>query len=67
MSSVRMCDNCGKVFSENEEGWTTFSGSKVKRDKYGDRYTETISKDACADCSTNTFQGPKGAKAIETS
>lgn len=55
MSSVRMCDNCGVVFSENEEGWTTFTGSKMNKDKYGDKYSETVHKDACAKCSGATF------------
>lgn len=67
MSSVRMCDNCGKVFSENEEGWTTFTGSKMKRDRYGDRYTETVQKDACADCSKSTFNQAQAIEAGEES
>ena len=24
MSAVRMCDNCGSMFSVNEKNWTTF-------------------------------------------
>lgn len=33
MSSVRMCDNDGTIFSENAEGWSTFSGSIRVTDK----------------------------------
>jgi len=26
-----MCDQCGRIFSENEEGWTTALVARVKR------------------------------------
>lgn len=50
MSSVRMCDKCGQVFSENEEDWSTFSGSRKRRREDGSRYTETLVQDACPAC-----------------
>ncbi len=31
MSAVRMCDVCGRVFSENEDGWTTAPVQVMKR------------------------------------
>ena len=50
MSSVRMCDKCGQIFSENEEDWSTYSGSRKRRREDGSRYTETIVQDACPPC-----------------
>ena len=50
MSSVRMCDKCGDIFSENEEDWSTFSGSVQRRRENGSRYTETVNQDACPGC-----------------
>lgn len=58
MSSVRMCDNCGNIFSENDEGWTTFSGSRSRKREDGSRYVENTIKDACSPCSNKTFQPP---------
>lgn len=29
MSAVRMCDRCGNIFSEREDGWTTLSGTRI--------------------------------------
>lgn len=45
-----MCDKCGQIFSENEEDWSTFSGSRKRRREDGSRYTETIVQDACPPC-----------------
>lgn len=50
MSSVRMCDKCGNIFSENEEDWSTFTGAVKRRREDGSRYTEQISQDACPVC-----------------
>lgn len=52
MSSLRGCDRCGGVFSENEEDWSTFTGKRVRRDKVtGRKYTEEVDQDACPECS----------------
>jgi len=56
MSSVRMCDmrrsvNCVNIFSENAEGWTTFTGARQRRDRDGKRFTEQMQQDACPACS----------------
>lgn len=32
MSSVRMCDGCGDIFSEREDGWASMTGTQMKRD-----------------------------------
>lgn len=50
MSSVRMCDKYGTIFSENEEDWSTFTGTAKRRREDGSRYTESITQDACAAC-----------------
>ena len=53
MSSLRGCDRCGGVFSENEEDWSTFTGKRVRRDKAsGRKYTEEADQDACPECSS---------------
>jgi hypothetical protein len=54
MSSVRMCDKCGDIFSENDEDWSTFSGSVQRRRENGSRYTETVNQDACPPCTAGT-------------
>ncbi len=54
MSSVRMCDKCGNIFSENEEDWSTFSGTVKRRREDGSRYTETVTQDACSACTAGT-------------
>ena len=48
-----MCDNpnCGELFSEMEEGWTTASQSKVKTNSQGMRNTVTVVLDFCPECS----------------
>ena len=51
MSSVRMCDRCGTVFSERGEGWSTFSGSTRKKDAEGKWVTVTDTLDSCPECS----------------
>lgn len=55
MSSVRMCDQCAVIFSENEEGWTTFSGTRRVRDENGRMITKEVVQDHCATCSSITF------------
>ena len=65
MSSVRMCDKCGTVFSENEDGWSTFTGTRVTRDDDGRTRTLTIQQDSCGNCTNGMFQVKP--KVIETS
>ena len=47
MSTVRMCDKCGKIFSENAEGWQTFTGSSMTTDEFGRRIPRTVQMDLC--------------------
>lgn len=47
-----MCDKCGNIFSENEDGWSTFSGTVQRRRDDGTVKPETMSQDACAACTS---------------
>lgn len=52
MSSVRMCDRCGAIFSELRDGWQAFTANTVKRDRVtGKTYTLQAAMDACPECS----------------
>ena len=56
MSSVRMCDRCGSIFSENEDGWVTMSGAQRRRDdRTGEVKTVTVQQDQCAACTSRTL------------
>jgi hypothetical protein len=50
VSSVRMCDRCGNIFSENDLDWSTATGTKQRRRENGTRYTEQTTIDQCASC-----------------
>jgi hypothetical protein len=52
VSAVRMCDRCGNIFSEREDGWSTFTGSTVKRDQNGQQRATTDQIDTCQVCTT---------------
>ncbi len=55
MSSVRMCDKCARIFSENEEDWSTFSGTRQRRDQQsGRKFAETVVQDACPECTNGS-------------
>lgn len=54
MSSVRMCDKCGEIFSENAEGWSTYSGSVKRRGEKGGAEWQTLTQDACPACTNGT-------------
>lgn len=49
-----MCDKCGQIFSENEEDWSTYSGTMKRRREDGSRFTESVTQDACAKCTNGT-------------
>lgn len=60
MSSVRMCDKCGKVFSELEDGWATMSGSQsVINPITGKRETREAMQDTCGECNAVGLNGPR--------
>lgn len=51
MSSVRMCDRCGTVFSERAENWSTFTGTTRRKTATGEWQNVTDSLDSCPECS----------------
>lgn len=52
MSTVRLCDKCNVIFSENQEGWTSASGSRrVRNTNTGAMMTQEIALDYCPRCS----------------
>ena len=58
MSSVRMCDNCGFVFSENAEGWSNMTGNRMVRNAESGRMEpKGDSVDWCADCTEAMSNG----------
>ena len=50
MSSVRLCDGCGELFSENVEGWATQSATITKRDDNGRPVAVSAQLDKCPVC-----------------
>lgn len=55
MSSVRMCDRCGNIFSELADGWQAFSASTMKKNpETGKRETVVQMMDACEACAIGT-------------
>ena len=50
MSSVRMCDKCGQMFSELESGWQTYEATTIEDLQTGERKRVTRAMDACASC-----------------
>lgn len=56
MSSVRMCDRCGTVFSERADDWSTYTGSRQRKNKETGR-VEPVSDtmDACPECTELQF------------
>lgn len=58
MSSVRMCDTCFAVFSENDPDWATMAGSRVMRDpNTGQTKRVEAAMDTCGPC-TQKRMGP---------
>ncbi len=50
MSSVRMCDRCGSIFSEREEGWSSVQSQRTVKDDTGRRVTVNENLDVCSGC-----------------
>lgn len=51
-----MCDKCGTIFSENDEGWSSTTGAIQRRKDDGRRYSEQVNIDLCLVCTGNTGQ-----------
>lgn len=59
MSAVRMCDRCGNIFSEREDGWSTFSGTRMNRDDHGRMRDVSEQMDSCPKCTTGGVLTPR--------
>jgi len=50
-----MCDRCGRVFSEKEDGWETGQVNKRVTDpKTNESRIMSVAIDSCGDCGTMT-------------
>jgi hypothetical protein len=60
VSSIRMCDKagCGRIFSENEEDWSTGVVTVQRRRENGSRFAEQRQMDLCAQCATGAPPAP---------
>jgi hypothetical protein len=54
MSSVRMCDRCGEIFKEGEEGSATYRGQTMRKDVYGNVRAIQETMDVCNKCSSKS-------------
>lgn len=63
MSTPRLCDSCGDVFSELEEGWTTSTQTQISDDDHGNQRTISVRVDACPECSPKTSDTIKKLRA----
>lgn len=61
MSSVRMCDQCGNIFSEREDGWGTYTGAVVKRNAHGKQEANPETLDSCPRCTSPSIMTPRVA------
>ncbi len=60
MSSVRMCDKCRTIFSENDEDWTTVTGRQKQRNPETNRLEwKEIEQDWCGPCTTGNTLRPE--------
>lgn len=55
-----MCDRCKTIFSENDEGWQSFTANTMNYDENGQVINVPIRQDLCADCAIDT---PRRGKA----
>lgn len=56
MSSCRMCDRCGTIFSERADDWSTYTGTIRRKDKQtGEVKPVTDQLDACPECTELQF------------
>jgi hypothetical protein len=49
MSEIRMCDNCGTIFSVNAQGWTEYTKRTTLQDHPFNHGMEQVHM--CVDCS----------------
>lgn len=59
MSHVRMCDQCGEIFSEREDNWSTYQGAQNVRDPITKVFNViTVALDRCPACTTPIDEVP---------
>lgn len=59
MSSVRMCDQCGQIFSEQADGWESGSATRRRYNKETGQYEQQhLTMDKCPDCSSEPVMVP---------
>lgn len=63
MSSVRMCDRCGRIFPEGEEGSAVGSMTRTVKGDDGRMRTESAQQDACALCASPSAVEPRVRRA----
>lgn len=63
MSTPRLCDSCGDIFSELEEGWTTSTQTQVQSGEHGESRNVSVRVDACPECSPKTSDTLKKLRA----
>lgn len=59
MSAVRMCDSCGEIFSEREDGWASGEVARMARDERGQMRRVAEQLDTCSKCTTGTAPRPR--------
>jgi len=66
MSSVRQCDNCQYIFSENMDGWANMTGTRMVRNpETGKNQPQQVSIDHCPTC-VEAETGPAGSPQAPT-
>lgn len=62
-----MCDRCGTIFSERADDWSTYTGSRRRRDKTTGQVTVSADTlDACPECTAMQFDAPAERPALPT-
>lgn len=64
MSSVRMCDNCRQVFSENDSGWQRGTVRNLAT-VGGETVVQTQSEDRCPACAVGAVAQGNGVRIYE--
>lgn len=57
MSSVRLCDDCNGIFSENAEDWSSAPVAINRRDKDGQIKPIQVQQDYCPECTDRKTGG----------
>lgn len=58
MSQVRMCDRCGTIFSERDEGWESYTATRRVKNENGQWIEERDALDSCVSCTARGIVRP---------